>query len=118
MNDRDYSSYLYFDRRTNEEDMPVRPTQEIQKKYEDIEALFEEFFCLLGKLRELHSANPLPLGRYIFSLKTFSYLVSTYLALLSLSLCIRPYMFSLLPSRSRFLVNSKISLSHTPLFTS
>ena len=44
MNDRDYSSYLYFDRRTNEEDMPVRPTQEIQKKYEDIEALFEEFF--------------------------------------------------------------------------
>jgi hypothetical protein len=55
MNDRDYSSYLYFDRRTNEEDMPVRPTQEIQKKYEDIEALFEEFFednsLLLAKVK-------------------------------------------------------------------
>jgi hypothetical protein len=44
MNDKDYSSFLYFDRRTNEEDMPVRPSQEIQRKYEEIEALFDEFF--------------------------------------------------------------------------
>ena len=44
MNDKDYSSFLYFDRRTNEEDMPVRPSEEVQRKYEEIEALFDEFF--------------------------------------------------------------------------
>jgi len=58
MNDRDYSSYLYFDRRTNEEDMPVRPSQEIQKNYEEIERLFEEFFednsLSLAKVKSIH----------------------------------------------------------------
>jgi len=44
MNDKDYSSFLYFDRRTNEEDMPVRPSEETQRKYEEIEALFDDFF--------------------------------------------------------------------------
>ncbi len=44
MNDKDYSSFLYFDRRTNEEDIPVRPSEEVQRKYEEIEALFDEFF--------------------------------------------------------------------------
>jgi len=59
MNDKDYSSFLYFDRRTNEEDMPVRPSEEVQRKYEEIEALFDEFF----------EDNSLSLAKVNFSIK-------------------------------------------------
>ena len=43
MNGKEYVMH-YFDKRTNEEDMPIIPPIEIQDKYEQIETIFEEFF--------------------------------------------------------------------------
>jgi hypothetical protein len=34
----------YFDRRVPEEDLPITVNEETQKKYEELDILFEEFF--------------------------------------------------------------------------
>jgi hypothetical protein len=45
MNGKPVSGTLgYFDRRTNEEDVPVVPSASVQEKYEHLDAIFEEFF--------------------------------------------------------------------------
>lgn len=44
MNGKEYQSFHYFDKRTNEEDMPVMLPNTIQDKYEQLEVIFEEFF--------------------------------------------------------------------------
>lgn len=37
-------SFHYFDKRTNEEDLPIALSVEVQEKYEQIEPLYDEFF--------------------------------------------------------------------------
>ena len=56
MNGKEYQSFHYFDKRTNEEDMPVMLPNTIQDKYEQLEVIFEEFFddnsLSLAKVRQ------------------------------------------------------------------
>ena len=45
MNGKEYvQSFHYFDKRTNEEDMPVIVSTKVQDSYEQLEVAFEEFF--------------------------------------------------------------------------
>ncbi len=45
MNGKEYvQSFHYFDKRTNEEDLPVTLSVNVHDKYEQMEVLFEEFF--------------------------------------------------------------------------
>jgi hypothetical protein len=45
MNGKEYvKSFHYFDKRTSEEDMPVESEEVMQKQYEEMEILFEDFF--------------------------------------------------------------------------
>ena len=45
MNGKEYNqTFHYFDKRTNEEDMPLMLPHDVQDKYEQMDGLFEEFF--------------------------------------------------------------------------
>jgi hypothetical protein len=45
MNGKEFmQSFHYFDKRTNEEDMPVIVSNKIQDQLEQLELVFEEFF--------------------------------------------------------------------------
>ncbi len=45
MNGKEYvQSFHYFDKRTNEEDIPVIISNKVQDQYEQLEGVFEEFF--------------------------------------------------------------------------
>jgi hypothetical protein len=45
MNGKEFmQSFHYFDKRTNEEDMPVIVSNKIQDDLEQLEVVFEEFF--------------------------------------------------------------------------
>jgi hypothetical protein len=61
MNGKEYQSFHYFDKRTNEEDMPVMLPHNVQDKYEQMEVLFEEFFddnsLSLAKARRKYLIN-------------------------------------------------------------
>jgi hypothetical protein len=63
MNGKEYvQSFHYFDKRTNEEDLPVALPTNIQDKYEQIEIMFEEFF----------DDNSLSLAKVIFFIILYS----------------------------------------------
>jgi hypothetical protein len=72
MNGKEYQSFHYFDKRTNEEDMPVMLPHNVQDKYEQMEVLFEEFFddnsLSLAKVRPKYLINFIS---YFFTLFLF-----------------------------------------------
>jgi hypothetical protein len=43
-NNKEYNQFHYFDKRSNEEDLPVSVGDSTQNKYEELEAIFDEFF--------------------------------------------------------------------------